>query len=76
MSANQGKCTLQNHRRSPGWYPKAIMANVDILNSAPFGWEEERLSVCSSLIDLRGDSCHSWSNGNGWIGEDGRDRIK
>lgn len=67
---------LHNRHNPPEWYMSAIVANVDILNSAPFNQEEERQPVCGSLIDLRGESCGSWSSGSGWIGEDGRDRLK
>lgn len=75
-STNQSVRPFQNRRSPPGWYLKANMANADILNSAPFNQEEERRSAHGSLIDSRGESCRSCSNGNGRIGEDGRDRLK
>lgn len=75
-STNRSVRSFQNHRSPPGWYLKANMANADILNSAPFNQEDERHSVCGSLIDSRGESCRSCSNGKGSIGEDGRDRLK
>lgn len=76
MSTNQTKRTLQNSHSPPEWYLRAIVANVDVLHSVPFSQEQERSSVCGSLIDVRGESCRSRSNGNAWIGEDGRGRLK
>lgn len=74
-STNQSRRRLQNHHSPPWWYLRGIVANADIPNSAPFNQDEERSSVCASLIDLRGESCRSCTNGM-WIGEDGGDRLK
>lgn len=52
MSTNQRKRPLQNRHDPPKWYMRAIVDNVDILNSAPFNQEEERQPVCGSLIDF------------------------